>query len=88
MVTVDEVNVVDSTPNRSVLEVSLHEGRNHVVRRMLERGRAPGDPAGAGQRSGRSGWVISSRVGGGTCSRARYKRSIVLSTYRPVDESV
>jgi 23S rRNA pseudouridine2605 synthase len=35
-VAVDAVNVVDSTPNRSVLELSLHEGRNHVVRRMLE----------------------------------------------------
>jgi len=35
-VTVDEVNVIDSTPNRSVLEISLHEGRNHVVRRVLE----------------------------------------------------
>ena len=32
----DEVNVVDSTPNRSVLELSLHEGRNQVVRRVLE----------------------------------------------------
>ena len=36
VVTVDEVNVVDSTPQRSVLELSLHEGRNHVVRRVLE----------------------------------------------------
>jgi 23S rRNA pseudouridine2605 synthase len=35
-VTMDEVNLIDSTPNRSVLEVSLHEGRNHVVRRALE----------------------------------------------------
>jgi 23S rRNA pseudouridine2605 synthase len=35
-VTVDEINVVDSSPNRSVLELSLHEGRNHVVRRVLE----------------------------------------------------
>jgi 23S rRNA pseudouridine2605 synthase len=35
-VTVDEVNVIDSTPNRSVLELSLHEGRNQVVRRVLE----------------------------------------------------
>jgi len=32
----DEVNLIDATPNRSVLELSLHEGRNHVVRRMFE----------------------------------------------------
>jgi 23S rRNA pseudouridine2605 synthase len=32
----DEVNLVDSTPKRSVLELSLHEGRNHVVRRMFD----------------------------------------------------
>jgi 23S rRNA pseudouridine2605 synthase len=32
----DEVNLVDATPKRSVLEVSLHEGRNHIVRRMFE----------------------------------------------------
>jgi 23S rRNA pseudouridine2605 synthase len=36
LVTVDAINVVDSTPNRSVLELSLHEGRNHVVRRVFE----------------------------------------------------
>jgi 23S rRNA pseudouridine2605 synthase len=35
-VTVDEVTVVDSTAKRSVLEISLHEGRHHVVRRLLE----------------------------------------------------
>jgi 23S rRNA pseudouridine2605 synthase len=35
-VTVDEVNLVDSQPGRSVLEVSLHEGRNHVVRRVFD----------------------------------------------------
>jgi 23S rRNA pseudouridine2605 synthase len=35
LVTVDAVNVTDATPNRSVLEVSLHEGRKHVVRRLL-----------------------------------------------------
>jgi 23S rRNA pseudouridine2605 synthase len=35
-VTIDQLNVVDSTPTRSVLELSLHEGRNHVVRRVFE----------------------------------------------------
>jgi 23S rRNA pseudouridine2605 synthase len=35
-VTVDEVNVVDANQKSSVLELSLHEGRNHVVRRILE----------------------------------------------------
>jgi 23S rRNA pseudouridine2605 synthase len=35
-VTVDTVDVVDSAPGRTLLEVSLHEGRNHVVRRIFE----------------------------------------------------
>jgi 23S rRNA pseudouridine2605 synthase len=35
-VTVDEVDVVDATASRSVLELSLHEGRHHVVRRICE----------------------------------------------------
>jgi 23S rRNA pseudouridine2605 synthase len=35
-VTVDHVDVVDSQPGRSVLEISLHEGRNHVVRRVFD----------------------------------------------------
>jgi 23S rRNA pseudouridine2605 synthase len=35
-VTVDEVNLIDSQPGRSVLEISLHEGRNHVVRRVFD----------------------------------------------------
>jgi 23S rRNA pseudouridine2605 synthase len=34
-VTVDEFTVVDSTPRHSSVEVVLHEGRNHVVRRMF-----------------------------------------------------
>jgi 23S rRNA pseudouridine2605 synthase len=34
-VAVDSVTVTDATPNRSVLEISLHEGRKHVVRRVL-----------------------------------------------------
>jgi 23S rRNA pseudouridine2605 synthase len=36
VVTIDELTLVDSQPGRSVLEVSLHEGRNHVVRRVFE----------------------------------------------------
>jgi 23S rRNA pseudouridine2605 synthase len=35
-VTVDEVTVVDATAKQTVLELSLHEGRNHVVRRICE----------------------------------------------------
>lgn len=35
-VRVDAFRVVDSTPGRSMVEVVLHEGRNRVVRRMLE----------------------------------------------------
>jgi 23S rRNA pseudouridine2605 synthase len=35
-VTMDEVTLIDSTSKASVLEVSLHEGRNHVVRRAFD----------------------------------------------------
>jgi len=32
---VDSVKIVDSVPGRVLLEVRLHEGRNHLVRRLL-----------------------------------------------------
>jgi 23S rRNA pseudouridine2605 synthase len=32
----DEFRVVQSTPNQVLVELVLHEGRNHIVRRMLE----------------------------------------------------
>jgi 23S rRNA pseudouridine2605 synthase len=32
----DAVKLVDATKERSVLEVTIHEGRNHVVRRMFD----------------------------------------------------
>ena len=35
-VTVDSFKVVDSQPGRALVEVVLHEGRKHVVRRMLD----------------------------------------------------
>ena len=35
-VTVDAFRLVDSAPGRSMVEVTLHEGRKHVVRRMLD----------------------------------------------------
>ncbi|HZE48479.1 MAG TPA: pseudouridine synthase [Jatrophihabitantaceae bacterium] len=31
----DRFRVVDSTPERSLVEIALHEGRKHIVRRML-----------------------------------------------------
>lgn len=34
-VTVDSFRVVDSTPGKALIEVVLHEGRKHIVRRML-----------------------------------------------------
>jgi 23S rRNA pseudouridine2605 synthase len=40
-VTVDSVDVVDSAPGRTLLEISLHEGRNHVVRRIFEQAGHP-----------------------------------------------
>ncbi|WP_182113830.1 MULTISPECIES: pseudouridine synthase [unclassified Actinotalea] len=33
---VDEFRVVDTAPDRTLVEVVLHEGRNHIVRRLLE----------------------------------------------------
>jgi 23S rRNA pseudouridine2605 synthase len=35
-VQVDSFKVVDSQPGKAIVEVVLHEGRKHVVRRMLE----------------------------------------------------
>jgi 23S rRNA pseudouridine2605 synthase len=35
VITADDFRVVDSTPGRSVVELSVHEGRKHVVRRAL-----------------------------------------------------
>ena len=35
-VAVDSFKIVDSQPGRALVEVVLHEGRKHVVRRMLE----------------------------------------------------
>lgn len=35
-VTVDSFRVVDAQPGKALLEVALHEGRKHVVRRLLE----------------------------------------------------
>jgi 23S rRNA pseudouridine2605 synthase len=34
-VTVDHFRVVDTTGGRAMVEVTLHEGRNHIVRRLL-----------------------------------------------------
>ncbi|MFV0254106.1 MAG: pseudouridine synthase [Beutenbergiaceae bacterium] len=34
-VAVDKFTVRESTPNASLVEVTLHEGRNHIVRRLL-----------------------------------------------------
>ena len=36
MVKVDSFRVVDSRPGWAMVEVVLHEGRNHIVRRLLE----------------------------------------------------
>lgn len=33
---VDEFRVVDTSPDATLVEVVLHEGRNHIVRRLLE----------------------------------------------------
>ena len=35
-VAVDEFAVVDSAPGKALLEIVIHEGRKHVIRRMLE----------------------------------------------------
>jgi len=35
-VQIDKFRVVDATDDRALVEVVLHEGRNHIVRRLLE----------------------------------------------------
>jgi len=35
-VRLDAFRVIDSSKDRALVEVSLHEGRNHIVRRLLE----------------------------------------------------
>lgn len=35
-VVVDRFTLMETTPNASLVEVTLHEGRNHIVRRLLE----------------------------------------------------
>ncbi|GAA4424682.1 pseudouridine synthase [Georgenia halophila] len=34
-VTVDRLTVKETTPDASIVEISLHEGRNHIVRRLM-----------------------------------------------------
>lgn len=33
---VDDFRIIEATPKRTLVEVSLHEGRNHIVRRLLD----------------------------------------------------
>ncbi len=33
---VDSFAILEATPNKALVEVTLHEGRNHIVRRLLE----------------------------------------------------
>ncbi|HEY8882277.1 MAG TPA: MFS transporter, partial [Dermatophilaceae bacterium] len=35
-VKVDSFKLVDSAPGKALVEIQLHEGRKHVVRRMLD----------------------------------------------------
>ena len=35
-VAVDSFTVVASSPGKAVVEIVLHEGRNHIVRRLME----------------------------------------------------
>ena len=36
VVAVDSFKLIDSTPGRSMIELKIHEGRKHVVRRLLD----------------------------------------------------
>lgn len=35
-VRVDAFRIVDTTPTRALVEITLHEGRNHIVRRLMD----------------------------------------------------
>ena len=45
-VKVDSFKVVDSQPGKALVEVVLHEGRKHIVRRLLDAVGPPGDQPG------------------------------------------
>ena len=63
IVRVDRFRVVTSAPGRGLVELVLHEGRKHVVRRLLEE---VGHPV--------EGWCgsRSARSGSATCGRAAF----------------
>ena len=71
-VAVDSFRVVDTHAGQSVVEVVLHEGRKHIVRRLLARGRAAGLPADPHRRR-------PDRAAG-ACARARSASSAARSS--------
>jgi 23S rRNA pseudouridine2605 synthase len=82
MVHADSVKVVDSSPNRTVLELSVHEGRKHVVRRALA---AVGHPVTRLVRVGVGPiWLGDLKPG----RRRRLQPGEVRSLYRVVDLSL
>ena len=59
----DKFRVIEQSGNRALVEVVLHEGRKHIVRRMLAQAGPPGQPPGPHGR-----WPGPARV---ACARAR-----------------
>ena len=64
LATVDSFKLVDNLPGHSMVEVVLHEGRKHIVRRLLD---AVGYPSSSwcAPRSARCSWATSARARSG-----------------------
>ena len=85
---VDEVKLVDATPQRSVLEISRTRVATTLSGGCSTCVGHPGDPAGPRRCRADPARRSQGRSRGASCSRARFSRSIALSIYRSVDISL